>query len=305
MTEIERLAMLERPTGRVDVVLDTDTYNEIDDQFALAYLLSAPEKLNTVAIYAAPFFNSKSTGPEDGMLRSYDEILKVTQLMNWNHPEMVYKGSTCYLPDEVTPVHSPAAEDLARRAMNYSKEHPLYVAALGAITNVASALLINPEIRERIVLVWLGGHALEWPKNDEFNLRQDVAGARVVLGCGVPMVLLPCMGVVSHFSTTEYELRHWLMDKNPLCTYLAQNTIDEANSYAAGKPWSRVIWDVTVIGWLLDPEAKRVKDKLIPSPIPEYDNHWALSPTRHLIKYVYSINRDALWEHVFTHLTRG
>lgn len=302
MTEIERLAMLERPAGPVDVVLDTDTYNEIDDQFALAYLLSAPEKLNTVAVYAAPFFNSKSSGPEDGMLRSYDEILKVTRLMNWNHPEKVYKGSTGYLPDENTPVHSPAAEDLARRAMSYTKEKPLYVAALGAITNVASALLINPDIKERIVLVWLGGHALEWPNNKEFNLKQDVAGARVVLGCGVPLVLLPCMGVVSHFSTTEHELRYWLMDKNPLCTYLAQNTIDEANSYAAGKPWSRVIWDVTVIGWLLDPQSARVQDKLIPSPIPEYDGHWGSDPTRHLIKYVYAIKRDALWEDVFTRL---
>ena len=94
MTEIERLTMLQRPTGQVDVVLDTDTYNEIDDQYALAYLLSAPEKLNTVAVYAAPFFNSKSSGPEDGMLRSYDEILKVIQLMGWNHPEKVYQGST-------------------------------------------------------------------------------------------------------------------------------------------------------------------------------------------------------------------
>jgi len=304
MTEVERLAMLQRPMGQVDVVLDTDAYNEIDDQYALAYLLSAPEKLNTVAVYAAPFFNAKSSGPEDGMLRSYDEILKVIQLMGWNHPEKVYKGSTAYLPDENTPVHSPAAEDLAARAMNYTKENPLYVAAIGAITNVASALLINPEIKDRIVLVWLGGHALEWPKNDEFNLRQDVAAARVVFGCGVPLVLLPCMGVVSAFTTTEPELRYWLMGKNPLCTYLAQNTIDEANSYAKGKPWSRTIWDATVIAWLLDEKGEMVQDKLIASPIPEYDNHWGSDPTRHLIRYVYHIRRDRLWEDIFTRLTK-
>ena len=30
------LHRLERPTGPVDVVLDTDTYNEVDDQFALS-----------------------------------------------------------------------------------------------------------------------------------------------------------------------------------------------------------------------------------------------------------------------------
>ena len=304
MTEAKRLEMLKRPAGKVDVVLDTDTYNEIDDQFALAYLLSAPEKLNTVAVYAAPFFNMHSTGPEDGMLRSYDEILKITSLIGWNRPELVFKGSRSYLPDENTPVPSPAAEDLAKRAMNYTSENPLYVVAIGAITNVASALLLNPEISERMVLIWLGGHALEWPHNREFNLHQDIAGARVVFGCGVPLVQLPCMGVVSHFSTTEPELRYWLMDKNPLCTYLAQHTIDEANAYAKGKPWSRVIWDVTTIAWLLDEEEKFVQDKLIPSPIPAYDGHWASDPTRHMIKYVYAVNRDPLWEDVFGRLTK-
>lgn len=52
---------LEKPKGRVDVVIDTDTYNEIDDQYALSYLIKSDEKLDLKAIYAAPFFNEKST----------------------------------------------------------------------------------------------------------------------------------------------------------------------------------------------------------------------------------------------------
>lgn len=40
------LARLSRPTGPVDVVLDTDTYNEIDDQFAVSYLICSAEKLH-------------------------------------------------------------------------------------------------------------------------------------------------------------------------------------------------------------------------------------------------------------------
>ena len=75
MTDIEMLKALEVPTGKVDVVLDTDTYNEIDDQFAVAYMLRSDDKLNCKAIYAAPFFNNKSTGPKDGMEKSYLEIL--------------------------------------------------------------------------------------------------------------------------------------------------------------------------------------------------------------------------------------
>ena len=64
MTKEQFLKNLLPPEGNVDVVLDTDTYNEVDDQFAIAYMLNSPE-LSPVAIYAAPFFNDKSTGPED------------------------------------------------------------------------------------------------------------------------------------------------------------------------------------------------------------------------------------------------
>ena len=53
--------------------------------------------------------------------------------------------------------------------------------AIDAITNVASAILKNPDIIDRIVIVWLGGNALHWPENKEFNLYQDVAAARIIL----------------------------------------------------------------------------------------------------------------------------
>ena len=69
------------PVGRIDAVLDTDTYNEIDDQFALSFMMKTPEKFCMKAIYAAPFFNGNSTSPEDGMEKSYDEILNLLTLM--------------------------------------------------------------------------------------------------------------------------------------------------------------------------------------------------------------------------------
>ena len=74
------LARLSRPTGPVDVVLDTDTYNEIDDQFAVSYLICSAEK-NSIyqAIYAAPFFNEKSR-PCRWNGKSYQEILNILTL---------------------------------------------------------------------------------------------------------------------------------------------------------------------------------------------------------------------------------
>ena len=296
----QRLRMLETPAGRIDLVIDTDAYNEIDDQFAIAYALCAGEKLNVRALYAAPFLNQKSVSPEDGMEKSYQEIRKLLSLAGVER--QVLRGSRQYLPDEKTAVPSPAAENLAGMAMAYTPERPLYVAAIGAITNVASALLMNPAIAERMVVVWLGGNALEWPHNREFNIRQDVAAARVVFASGVPLVMLPCLGVVSSFTSTEPELTHWLKGRNPLCDYLLEHTVEAANEYARGKVWSRVIWDVTAIGWLVNDRGNLMLDRLMPTPVPEYDHRWAENPRAPLCRYVYHINRDALLADLIAHL---
>ncbi len=301
LTEKQRLSLLETPRGMVDVVIDTDAYNEIDDQFAVAYALRRPDKLNVRAIYAAPFLNHRSTSPADGMERSYQEIMKLLALTGETRD--VYRGSDRYLPDEATPVLSPAAEDLSRRAMGYSPEKPLYVVALGAITNVASALLINPAIADRIVVVWLGGHALEWPDNREFNMQQDVAGARVVYQSGAPLVMLPCCGVVSAFATTGPELNHWLRGRNALCDYLVQNTVEEAESYAKGRVWSRVIWDVTAVAWLLNDGDCFMWGKLISTPVPECDHHWRITTDAPKCRYICAIHRDALFGDLFRRLS--
>ncbi len=301
--DILLIKRLTRPQGMVDVVLDTDAYNEIDDQFAISYLLRAADRINLKAIYAAPFYNAKSKSPADGMELSYLEIEKILMLAGRSEFfEHAYRGSTCYLPNENTAVESPAAIHLANLASCYTPESPLYIVAIGAITNVASALLINPAIKDNIVIVWLGGNALHWPHNHEFNLQQDIAAGRVVFGSGAAVVQLPCAGVVDQLRISEPELTHWLLGKNPLCTYLAENTIREANSYAAGKPWSRVIWDIAPVLWLLDAHGKIVQDYLQPSPIFEYDHHIAIDPLRHPICYVWSINRDAAFADLFSRI---
>lgn len=301
---IALLRRLEKPKGRVDVILDTDTYNEIDDQFALSYMLRSPEKLNVKAIYADPFHNEKSNGPADGMEKSYQEILNILELAGRAElKQEVYRGSLRYLPDEETPVDSPAAANLAERAMEYTPDRPLYVVAIGAITNIASAILMNPEIIDRIVVVWLGGNAHNWPDSYEFNLFQDIAAARIVFGCGVALVQLPCSGVVSSFATTGPELEYHLSGKNALCDYLMKTTVSEGLRCSGGQPtWSRVIWDVTAVAWLLDGNFE--DDYLVASPIPEYDHHYSFDPTRHLIRYVYHIHRDDLFEDLFRKLSQ-
>ena len=82
--------------------------------------------------------------------------------------------------------------------------------AIGAPTNVASALLADPALAGRIVVVWLGGHALTWSDTAEFNLRQDPEASRVLLGSGVPLVRVPCLGVTDHMITTRAEIDRYV-----------------------------------------------------------------------------------------------
>ncbi|MDO5520693.1 MAG: nucleoside hydrolase [bacterium] len=292
----------ERPKGKVDVVIDTDTFNEIDDQYALAYLIKSEDKLDLKAIYAAPFLNSKVKSAKEGMEKSRDEILNILSLMKRDDlKSMVYSGSENFMKDEQTPIISDAAKDLAERAMSYTKENPLYVIGIAAITDVSSALLINPEIKDRIVVVWLGGHGQDYKDTAEFNMKQDIAAARILFGCGVRLVQLPCKGVVSSFTTTGPELEHWLKGKNELCDYLVEVTEKEAKAHHKEKTWSRPIWDVTAVAWLLD--AKFMDERIIKSPIPEYDNTYSFNENRHDIKYVYYIYRDRLFEDLFKKLS--
>ena len=305
MTEAQRIKNMEIPTGRVDMVLDTDAYNEIDDQFAIAYTLRSAERCNLRQIYAAPFLNKKVSSGEEGMEASYNEILKILELAGSSEMKNhTYRGSTRFMVKEDEAVDSPAARALIELSKEYTAENPLYVVALGAITNVSSALVMDPTLKERITVVWLGGHSIHCANNAEFNLRQDVAGARVLFGCGVPLVILPCKEVVQAFTLSGPELNYWLAEKNPLADYLAKNTIREAESYAKGTAWTRPIWDVTAVAWLLNDKDRFMTSYLMPAPIPEYDHHYAFDHTRHMIRYVNWIHRDALMTDMLTKLAK-
>ena len=41
MTKSQYFKNLTVPSGKIDVVIDTDAYNEIDDQYAICYMLKS------------------------------------------------------------------------------------------------------------------------------------------------------------------------------------------------------------------------------------------------------------------------
>lgn len=285
----------------VDCVLDTDTFNEIDDQFAIGYLLNNRDKLNVKALYAAPFLNhTLSSSAEEGMIKSYNEIHKLLDFMGYSElKDVVYKGSTNFMTDENTPIISDAAKHLAELAMNYTPENPLFVIAIGAITNVASAVLLEPSIADKVVLIWLGGTAYHVGSTVEFNMIQDIPAARVMFKNFKNIVMLPCEGVVSEFSTTIHEAAYWLKGKNSLCDYLC-HILEEVT--VKERATSRVIWDVCAVAWLLNKDNKFMLDEIVNLRLPGYNGRYEESSLDKKICYVKKIFRDELYSELFKKL---
>jgi len=301
---------LQKPEKKIDVVIDTDMFNEIDDLYALAYLISSNEQLNLKGIFAAPFYSPKDMGrtiknnsPKEGMEQSYNAILELLEVMKREDlKEILFHGSASTLVDEKTPVISEAAEELVRLAREHTPEDPLYVIAIAVLTDIASAILMAPDILNKIVVVWLGGHGLEWQSCNDFNASQDIAAARVVFDTGVALVQIPCLGVVSEFHISRIELEHRLMAQNSLCEYLLDQTCKFMALKKQTPNWSKPLWDVTAVAWLVRQDF--MEDRYEHSPLFGYDRRYSFDHTRHFIKYVYKINRDILFDDLFDKLTK-
>ena len=296
LDEALRLERLTPPTDKVRMVLDTDTYNEIDDQFAVVQALLSPDQLAVEAIYAAPFYNSRSSGPGDGMEKSYAEILRLLERLDISLEGLVFRGATDVLRDDA-PQESAAVDDLI--AKSQTAADPLYVVAIGALTNVASAILQDPAIIERIVVVWLGGHAHYWPTANEFNLQGDLVASQVVFDSGVPFVQIPCHPVASHLLTTLAELERFVKGRGAIGDYLVEIFAAYSQNHFAA---SKVIWDMSAVAWLLD--ASWVPTDVVHSPVLTEQKTWSHDPSRHFIRVAQTVRRDAIFGDLFKKLER-
>lgn len=288
-----RLQRLQPAEGKVRVVVDTDTYNEIDDQFAVVYALLSPEQMEVEAIYAAPYLNKRSTSPADGMQKSHEEILRLLDKIGRKHQNFVFRGSEGFLKSYKEPYQSDAAKDLVKKAM--ASEGPLYVLTLGAPTNVASAILMEPSIINKIVVVWLGGKGLNWPRASEFNLQQDLLASKVLFDSGVPLIQLPTQPVTSHLLTTVPEVEANLKGQGAIGDYLVQifKAYNDKDSFA----WSKVIWDISAIAYVVNPTW--FTTEIRSSPILTDQVTYSFDNSRHLYRVATHLNRDKIFGDMF------
>ena len=332
LTAEERARRLCPPAGKLRLVIDSDAKNEVDDQFAIAWALRSPERFDVEAIYAVPFSHGvyrHNLGqldfpdiepPAEGMEASYQEIQKLCDLLGERPSGGVFRGAEGYMPGPGQPVASEAVSDLIARGME--GEGLLYVAAIGAATNIASALLLEPQLRERLVVIWLGGQPLYFPYGIEFNLAQDIFAAQHLFSCGVPLVWVPCLTVASQLVLTDSDVREKLLGRSRLGSYLAEIVLEQfpglekavaraayhrtlllrgrddmEEDYLSQFPsrhaaWSRPIWDTAAIAFLKNPGW--TQSTRIPSPVLRDDCRWETAPGRHLIRAVNYCQRDLI-----------
>lgn len=248
----------------------------------------------------------KLVGPAEGMELSHAEILRVFDKMRVPVAGRLHRGAERYLTDEVTPVASAAATALIDLAK--SGGGPLHVAALGCLTNVASAILMAPEIIGNLVVVWTSAypsHALQ-SNRPSLNLVQDVAAARVVLDCGVPHVYLPGYHIGAQLKISQPEMEIFVKGCGVIGDYLwrlyTQNPLHEmfAIEDAGRRTW--VIWDLINIAWLIDPDW--VPSFLTRSPVLDADLRWTHPLGRHAMREAHDVQRDEIFLHFYDTLSR-
>jgi len=166
---------------KIRVIIDSDAACEADDQFAIAHALLTPRFI-VRGITAAQFF--RPDGKEDTVDRSKAEAEKIVRLVG-REDVTVYRGAAFPLPDEHTPVDNEASDFIIEEALS-EDEHPLYILCMGALTNLASALLRRPDIAGRFTCIWIGG--APYPHGGwEFNLLNDHHAANVLFGSAVEL----------------------------------------------------------------------------------------------------------------------
>ena len=158
---------------------------------------------------------------------------------------------------------------------------------------------MEPKIMERIVVVWLGGTAPYWHSASEFNLKQDLHATRLLFDSGVPLVHVPCRPVSSHLLTSLPEIERYVKGQGPLGDYLAQVYLECMADHFGN---SRVIWDIAVIAWLLDPTW--VPSRLTHSPVLTDQVTYSVDTSRHFVRTAIGVSRDAIFGDLFRKIAR-
>jgi len=225
------------------LVLDTDILNEMDDQFALAYLLAELKcnpSLCLDAITIAPFDSSHylRTDTANAMQLAKQAVQHICALCAFDCP--IFVGSAAYM-HQTNQCENEAADAMVRLAKQHDS---LVILGIGCATNIGMAVAKCPEIASKLEVVWLGGNGIGMASNKEFNLQQDLLACNTMLRLIKDVTIVPARPVSSHlFLSAEVSQAH-LLPLGKLGAYLHHLIVSyKKNRFGAG----RRLWDVGVI----------------------------------------------------------
>lgn len=249
------------------VIVHTDCKNEADDQFALAHHLMTPKFLIKGIIAGHFEMNPQEYGKGNTAQASYDEILKVMDLMGVKGEYPVVKGVSRAMPDRETYLPSDGADMIITEAMK-EDPHPLFVVFQGAITDLACAYLKEPRIAKGMTAVWIGGGA--YPDGGfEFNLLQDVHAANVVFSSDIPLWQVP-INVYKQPAVSLAELQYRVKPCGAIGEYLFRQMVEfndktaDIEQWPHGESWG--LGDQGTISVLLE-ERERMNWDARPAPL--------------------------------------
>ncbi len=257
---------------KVRMIVYSDAKNEADDQFAIVHHLMTP-KFIVKGIIAAHFdAHPREYGKGSTAAASKAEIDYVLELMGLAGEYPVFLGAGTALPDEFTAVDSEAVDFIIDEAMR-EDPLPLYIGCQGSVTDLAAAILKQPDICNRMTAIWIGGGM--YPEGgSEFNLMNDIAAANVLFRSEMPVWQVP-RNVYKQMAVSLAELQYHVMPHGRIGDYLVQQMIDfnnersEASSWPHGEIWG--LGDSPTIGLLLvESERPDMYDE-IPAPLFDYE----------------------------------
>lgn len=278
---------------KIRVIVDTDAACEADDPFAIAQALLI-RKFMVKAIFAEHF------GSEGSMKRSLDEIRLILDLMGRDVP--VFEGEDGALRDVRNKELSPAARFLIEEAMR-EDEHPLYVLCLGAITNVARAVLECPHIKHKMKIIWIGGQEIGNDSADfrEFNSGNDIEAANFVIGCGADLTLVP-NNVYGSIRISLAEIQRRIYPLGKIGKHLFENmtsyNITPWAKWTPGESWT--LGDNPAIGIALDDGIGVYK--YVDAPVFNPDTTWRYAEGRPKIRVCTRVDSRFILEDLIARL---
>jgi inosine-uridine nucleoside N-ribohydrolase len=153
-----------------------------------------------------------------------------------------------------TPRMSPAVDFLVEISRRFTRDNRLTVLMIGAATDVASAILTDPTIVDRIRVIQMGFPGEKG--GDEFNIANDVHAVQAILDSKVPLVIGPGNVCRASLSLSLDQARAMLATRGAIGAWLWEEyqawyfrAVKPLRVDDFSKPW--VIWDTITLAYVL------------------------------------------------------